>query len=768
MRRPLCLLCLCYVFVVYVILRLFPPQSRTDIPPDGTYFTCSGEVTAIEIQNDKSILYLSVSGESNHNSSSFVSEESNHNSVLLGNDLHIICYFQDASLTSRLKPGNQVCITGICRHFQTAANDGQFDAKQHYEMLGLDFAMTNCTGSVSDDGFGMGAQLLYLMREKMSESFDCGLPPEDAGVMKAMLLGKKGDMDEEVKGLYQRNGISHILAISGLHITFLGMGAYRLCRKCRMPVLVCSLVSFFLILGFGKMTGSGASTVRSCVMFFIFLLAGVCGRTYDMLTAMAVSACALLVYRPQYVFYSGFLLSFGAVMGIALVSPLLSNIFSKESLSKRMTLSADRKEKWMKKIQKDIATSLKASLSVSIATLPLQLYFFYTASPYSCLLNLIVVPLAGVLMALGLAGGVATCFLPECGHLFLMPARVILNIYEILCRSFDCLPGGQLIIGQPSRVKILLYYVVLLMILFLSTRFAGDEQTRLLQCGRMKVRGISWRWLVLLLVNTVLLCFRIRGNTTCAMLDVGQGDGIVIEEKDGGTVLIDGGSSDISQVGKYRIVPYLKSHGVDRLDYIFVSHADEDHISGVREILSGGKSMGIRVNCLVLTKFAAEDVAYEELVSLAEEMHIRVLLVGTGDFITLGDTCFTCLYPKTDDSAEGNDQSMVLLMECNGIRTLFTGDLTEEKEKTGVWEDVDILKVGHHGSRYSSCEGFLQQCRPEVAVISAGEENRYGHPHQETMERLEQIDAKVFTTKESGAITIRYEKGNYAVSVHEK
>ena len=240
MRRPLCLLCLCYVFVVYVILRLFPPQSRTDIPPDGTYFTCSGEVTAIEIQNDKSILYLSVSGESNHNSSSFVSEESNHNSssfaagesnhnsssfvseesnhnsVLLGNDLHIICYFQDASLTSRLKPGNQVCITGICRHFQTAANDGQFDAKQYYEMLGLDFAMTNCTGSVSDDGFGMGAQLLYLMREKMSESFDCGLPPEDAGVMKAMLLGKKGDMDEEVKGLYQRNGISHILAISGV------------------------------------------------------------------------------------------------------------------------------------------------------------------------------------------------------------------------------------------------------------------------------------------------------------------------------------------------------------------------------------------------------------------------------------------------------------------------------------------------------------------------------------------------------------------------
>ena len=240
MRRPLCLLCLCYVFVVYVILRLFPPQSRTDIPPDGTYFTCSGEVTAIEIQNDKSILYLSVSGESNHNSSSFVSEESNHNSssfvseesnhnsVLLGNDLHIICYFQDASLTSRLKPGNQVCITGICRHFQTAANDGQFDAKQYYEMLGLDFAMTNCTGSVSDDGFGMGAQLLYLMREKMSESFDCGLPPEDAGVMKAMLLGKKGDMDEEVKGLYQRNGISHILAISGVYT--LSMAYINLCK----------------------------------------------------------------------------------------------------------------------------------------------------------------------------------------------------------------------------------------------------------------------------------------------------------------------------------------------------------------------------------------------------------------------------------------------------------------------------------------------------------------------------------------------------------
>lgn len=735
MRRPLCLPCVFYVVTVMIFPRLFLPRDSEKIPPGGAYVVYTGEVYAIENQDDKSVVYLK--------SASAADSET----VLVSD---IICYFGDTSFTSGLKIGNWARIGGTCRPFRSAANDGQFDAKQYYRILEWDFAMTGCEGSVTDETYRAGAQALYLIRERLAESFDRGLPSEDAGVMKAMLLGQKKDLDDEIKGLYQRNGIAHILAISGLHITFLGMGMYRLCKKAKLPSAICALLSLCFIIGFGRMTGSGASTVRSIIMFSLFLLAGICGRTYDMLTAAAVSAAVLLIYRPQYVYHSGFLLSFGAIMGIALVAPFLRSIFPEESPTKRMLLPKNQKEKLQKKLHKKISSSLITGSAVLIATLPVQLSFFYTASPYSCFLNLLVLPFTGALLAAGFFGSVSGCIFPGGCPVFLLPCRIILSLYEMLCRGFDNLPGGQLVIGSPAAWKTAIYYGTLLALLLWGKRLHKRVRARILMAALL------------------LLCIRVRTVTSCTMLDVGQGDGIVVEEKGGGTVMIDGGSSDVSQVGKYRIVPYLKSHGIGRLDYVFVSHGDRDHISGIEEILEDSKNLGVRINCLVLTKFAAEDEAYEELLVLAKQNGVRVLLIGAGDYIALGETRFTCVYPETNELAEGNDQSMVLMMECGGIKTLFTGDLTEEKEAGRKWEDVDVLKVGHHGSRYSSGEDFLRQCQPEVAVISAGEDNSYGHPHEETLKRLVEAGAESFTTKESGAVTIRYRKGKYSVFTHGK
>lgn len=201
MRRPLCLLCVFYVVTVMIFPRLFLPRDSEKIPPGGAYVVYTGEVYAIENQDDKSVVYLK--------SASAADSET----VLVSD---IICYFGDTSFTSGLKIGNWARIGGTCRPFRSAANDGQFDAKQYYRILEWDFAMTGCEGSVTDETYRAGAQALYLIRERLAESFDRGLPSEDAGVMKAMLLGQKKDLDDEIKGLYQRNGIAHILAISGV------------------------------------------------------------------------------------------------------------------------------------------------------------------------------------------------------------------------------------------------------------------------------------------------------------------------------------------------------------------------------------------------------------------------------------------------------------------------------------------------------------------------------------------------------------------------
>lgn len=751
MRRPLCLLCLIYVLAVILILQWIPLKNeRAGLPGEGSRFTLQGRVDRIEYQKDKSVLYLK------------------------NNSGKVVCYFRDISFVSTLKIGNEVCVTGKVRRFEAPSNEGQFDEKQYYEVLGIDFALWDCSGIITDESSNVYRQMLYRFRRRFSRGLAEGLPEKHAGIMQAMLLGEKGGMDTEIKELYRQNGIAHILAISGLHITFLGMGFFRLCRKIRMPAAVAGALSFALVVSYGEMTQSGASAVRSTVMFSLFLLGGIWGRTYDLLTAMAVSAAGLLFFQPLYIYHSGFLLSFCSVMGIALLAPLIREMFPAQAFPDRIILDKSRKEKILERFLEKLYASLSASLSVSLATLPVQLYFYYMFPPYSPLLNLLVVPFVGVLIFTGFAGGAAACLMPSGSAVFTMPCRWILEMYEAVCRIFDKLPGGHLVAGRPSLWKIFVYYGMLMAVLLWEIRKKEGERSR--SHGKNKKAGAEGRaekgkpntireTMVktgILTVAVLLLCMGERRNTSsCTMLDIGQGDCFVIEEKKGCNILIDGGSSDISSVGKYRIAPYLRCRGISRLDYVFVSHGDKDHTSGVLELLSGGE---IKIDCLVMTKFALEDEIYEELLEAAEESGTRILFIGKGDYFTMGEIRLTCLYPEMIDEGTGNDQSMVLLMECGGTRTLFTGDLTKEKEELTAFLDIDVLKVAHHGSKYSTGQAFLEQTTPAISLISAGCNNGYGHPHEELLNRLAKAGSLVYQTPENGAVTVKFEKGKIRVT----
>ena len=752
MRRPLCILCICYVVAVMALSWLFPPSFSNRLfagdvdfaPVDGSCMNVFGKVEQIQIKKSKSVVWI------------------NSN---VGN---IICYFPDNSFTSTLQIGNIIKVNGTVRFFEKATNPGQFDAREHYGILGYDFAMSGCDGCLLEDSVSVYQQVLYAAKRRIGAVYDAGLPEKYAGIVKAMVLGEKGDMDPDVKALYQQNGISHILAISALHITFIGKSFFALLRRLRLPVYLSSVLSMALVISFGVMTGSGASTVRSVIMFSLFLIAGMIGRTYDMITAMAVSAVALLIINPRYIYHCGFLLSFGAVMGIGL------GPFPK--WKRDMVIAKSRKEKLCKRLKKygrNLISSLYTNRNVVLFTLPIQLYFFFTFSPYSICLNLIVVPLMGIVMTSGILGGIVGCFLPFCAHLILLPCHGVLWFYEVLCLAVEQLPGSTLILGRPALWQIVLYYMILLLWLLYSTyekeiqKKLQDKMQAELQdkfSERLRKRFfIKITWLKkqyihgILIVAIVILCIRPRFFTSCNMLDIGQGDCFVIQEKSGCNIMVDGGSSDVESVGTYRIIPYLKSQGISKLDYVFVSHADLDHISGVVEMLQErGETM--RMSCLVLTKFALSDEAYSELVNVAKERGVRVLYVAAGDVLCAGETTWTCLYPGVDEAASSNDQSMVLLMECGEAGMLFTGDLTEAKESCVSVPDVDILKVGHHGSRYSTTEAFLKRCKPEVAIISAGKDSVYGHPHAEVLERLRSCGSYVVVTAENGAIRVRMGK----------
>ena len=260
----------------------------------------------------------------------------------------------------------------------------------------------------------------------------------------------------------------------------------------------------------------------------------------------------------------------------------------------------------------------------------------------------------------------------------------------------------------------------------------------------------------------ILLTRRRGGGFTLTMLDVGQGDCICVNTGQGQVYLFDGGSSSRSQVGEYVLIPYLKYQGIHTIDGIFLSHGDQDHINAVRELLSD--SGGIRLKTLYLPQIAGPlPQPLEELRLLAREAGCRVEYLSQGKGWQQGDFRLTCLWPGEGYDGDDNAGSACYLLEEKDFRALLTGDVEGEGERelTAYLETMglpglDVLKVAHHGSRYSTSDAFLQAVTPRLALISAGRKNAYGHPHEETLERLEKVGCLPLQTADSGAITVYY------------
>ena len=259
-------------------------------------------------------------------------------------------------------------------------------------------------------------------------------------------------------------------------------------------------------------------------------------------------------------------------------------------------------------------------------------------------------------------------------------------------------------------------------------------------------------WLIFMI--SVILCHPIEKGEV-DILDVGQGDGSYVCTANGTTMFIDGGSLDVPDVGDNRILPFLKYKGVKGIDYWFVSHTDQDHISGLTEVLESGYP----VRHLVFAAAVRENEKTVELAGVAQEAGTKVVYMQAGDVLVAGSARLRCLYPTAGEQREDiNELSLVLRLEEDGSSCLFTGDISSEVEKEllaiGAIEEVDFLKAAHHGSKYSNSYEFLQALQPKIVSISCGENNRYGHPGEETLERLNQVDSKILRTDQNGEIRI--------------
>ncbi len=690
--------------------------------------------------------------------------------------------------------GNKIKVNGSLESFQLPRNPGQFNERFYYQSRNYYYKFWGEEIVILDNSVSIISEILRTVREKLALVYDNHLPSKEAGVVKAMVLGEKSGLLEEIKTLYQQNGIGHLMAISGLHISLLGMGFYRILQKIGSPKKVSSILAIIFIWLYGLMTGFSISTNRAVVMLMISLIAGIVGRTYDMPTALAISGCIILLQKPMLCLDCGFLLSFGSIVGIGFFYPLLEEITGLKvarNMEKNTFLNS-RKNSIINKIIGSILKSLLASLSVQFVTLPIILYFYFEIPVYGVFLNIVVIPLMSILLGVSLIGGIVGLLFSNISFLprfFLGSAYFILNFYEKCGELCSFLPYSRVIIGKPEVWQIIIYYSVLALIgrLFYFVVYEENKIGKLIARKEKKNKG----WLVDFLFvkcflqkgekryKKTIICLLLMFSITFLLipannwniksleitfLDVGQGDGIFIKNGKGMTVLIDGGSTDEKSVGTYRIIPFLKSKGVGILDYIIVTHADSDHMNGILELLEKRKESGIKINHLLLPKTTLIEENYEKLVNLAEENKIPILYIKAGDKFKEGSFEMTCLHPTMNFTPDNtNSYSTVLQLEYGNFKALFTGDLEKNGEDVllehGELEDIFLLKVAHHGSKYSTKEEFLNIVNPEISIISSGKDNSYGHPHKELLERLENVGSKIMSTTEYGGITVEVEEG---------
>lgn len=674
--------------------------------------------------------------------------------------------FVNTEKIPNVKIGNIIKVRGKLRQFEEAANKGNFDSRKYYLSLGFYGKIEAGTIEVINSDYSGIRQGLYELRMEIIERLEklCSdnngifsIINNKNGIIGAIILGDKTDLDSDIKELYSVSGIAHILAISGLHISFIGMAIYRLLRR-RFRFLFSAAVSIPVILSFGIMSGFGISTIRAIIMFILKIIGEVLGRKYDAITAISLAGLVLLVQNPFVVCNSGFQMSFGAIIAIVLILPIVEEI-----------LNTDNK----------IIKVISANFTISLVMNPILAWNYYELTTFSFLLNIVVVPLMSVVIVSSIVGIFCSCIMFGFGKVVIFPGCGILELYTFLCNIINKSSVASIVVGQPKVTIIIVYYAILLVVLFglknIRTKYTRAEKERNIikkETGlvlekkakkerRIKGQNVKLRLacIVGFLLLNCLIYYIPNPGFYITFIDVGQGDGILIHGDNGTKVMVDGGSTSEKQVAKNCIVPYLKAEGIGTIDYSIITHTDKDHISGILEILENNNSNRIRIKNLVMPDINMKDDTYNELIEKAKLKKINVLYIKKGDTLSLGKTKIKCIYPETTTTAsDKNDYCTVLSVKNKTSKILLTGDISkeiEEKIKDDIEENYTVLKVAHHGSNYSSSEKFLKKVNPKYSIISVGKNNSYGHPGNETMERLRKQGGVIYRTDEKGGITIR-------------
>lgn len=678
-------------------------------------------------------------------------------------------------------PGQEITASGRVYLYPSATNPGEFDGRRYY--LGRQKIIQIKADSIriTDDRRSHFILNLRSYRTKAGEVFLKYLSNEDAGIMTAMLLGDRSLLSQRDKELFREGGIMHIISISGMHISFLGglveslikliplqtlYKGYRIengrlynDKKSRFFFIMSKTITMIVPIAFIgiylAMIPYSPSALRAAIMFALSQLAKGVGKASDMGTDMSLAACFTLILNPYACLDSGFLLSYAAILGIAIVSPVFHRF---------------------RKGYSSAAEKMLGSIPISASTLPFLMNSYYEIPIFAPVISPAVLPVSSVLLGLGILLVLCgNCFEPvPCVISYMITS--VLFVLRILCGVTALMPGNMMTTGHRSVLRVILYLAVLyggsLYMQSVKRKFwirghklsnyARRHEGIAIDSIRKKEKRIYGRkmiiYTVIMICNLFCLLLPNSKKNAVTFLDVGQGDCIVMEY-DGLVCVIDGGSSDKTKVGSRIISRFLMYEGYKKADVWILTHPDRDHISGFVEL---GRE-GITADTIMIPK-ALEESFIKECGEISDAKNM-ILLDGGMNFGDK-DVRLNVVSPSFNLKYEDdNDASLCIVAECGtGCRFIFMADAGQKAEKEvenfldGKEKVMTVLKVAHHGSAIgTNSKDFINAISPDIAVISCGVNNRYGHPHIETVNYLENAGSRIHRTDRDGAVTINFD-----------
>lgn len=561
------------------------------------------------------------------------------------------------------------------------------------------------------------------IKEKMIDNANRNMPKRTANLLLGILIGERDNIQEDIIESFRTANLSHILAVSGAHTSYIILGITYLISKSKTPKRIGYIITIINLLIFIIITGASYSVVRACIMAIVVIGAKICYRKENFFTSICISLIIILIQNPFAINDIGLKLSFMGTAGIVIFNKSITNFFIKL------------------KIKQKIAEALSVTFSAQLMIMPITILNFNTISLTFFISNILASPLLGIIIIFGFISIFISSILNPISKVLFLILHIFLELLILVSKVTEKIPGSSILVKTPNILFAIVYYILILFFNYFfvikqnPTRRFHKKIIKIITIKNIKngFKVIAVVFLIMLLLTRIVRI--INPTLKIYFIDVGQGDSTLIVTPKNKKILIDGGE------GKTNVLfQYLLDRRINKIDYIIISHFDSDHCNGLIEIIEK-----MRVENIVMSKQSKESEEYKKILEIIKQKNIKVSSVKAEDKIIIEKNLYTKILNPAEkfEFQDLNNNAIVAKLVYKNFSMLFTGDIEKAEENLAKKYKNElkstILKVAHHGSKTSTSEEFLKYVEPQIALIGVGENNKFGHPNQITIEKLKNI-----------------------------